>query len=58
VTEEYQLLLYKRKELIQRLDTLRYLGPFSFELFGPAVQKLPQDQLAAALAASFKYLGV
>jgi 2-keto-myo-inositol isomerase len=46
------------KELIQRLDTLGYLGTFSFEPFGPAVQKLPPDQLAAARDASFKYLGV
>jgi hypothetical protein len=40
------------------LDTLGYLGTFSFEPFGPAVQKLPPDQLAAALEASFKYLGL
>jgi 2-keto-myo-inositol isomerase len=46
------------KELIQKLDTLGYLGTFSFEPFGPAVQKLPPDQLASALDASFKYLGI
>jgi 2-keto-myo-inositol isomerase len=46
------------KELIQRLDTLGYLGTFSFEPFGPAIQKLPPDQLASALDASFTYLGV
>ncbi|MDR2435215.1 MAG: TIM barrel protein, partial [Treponema sp.] len=34
------------KELIQRLDSLGYLGTFSFEPFSPAVQKLPPDQLA------------
>jgi 2-keto-myo-inositol isomerase len=46
------------KELIQRLDSLGYLGTFSFEPFGPAVQKLPPDQLAAALEDSFTYIGV
>ncbi|MFP3043721.1 TIM barrel protein [Treponema primitia] len=46
------------KELIQRLDTLGYQGVFSYEPFGPAVQKLSPIQLATALEASFKYLGV
>ncbi|AEF85943.1 xylose isomerase domain protein TIM barrel [Treponema primitia ZAS-2] len=46
------------KELIQRLDALGYLGTFSYEPFGPAVQKLSPDQLSAALKASFEYLGV
>jgi 2-keto-myo-inositol isomerase len=46
------------KELIQRLDALGYQGTFSYEPFGPAVQKLSPAQLASALADSFKYLGV
>jgi 2-keto-myo-inositol isomerase len=46
------------KTLIQRLDSLGYQGTFSFEPFGPAVQKLPPDQLAAALEASFSWLEV
>ena len=46
------------KELIQRLDTQGYQGTFSFEPFSPAVQELPPPQLAAALDASFKYLGI
>ncbi|MHC6202674.1 TIM barrel protein [Breznakiellaceae bacterium SP9] len=46
------------KELIQRLDTLGYQGTFSFEPFSPAVQNLPPQQLAAALDASFKYIGI
>jgi 2-keto-myo-inositol isomerase len=46
------------KELIQKLYALGYQGTFSFEPFGPAVQKLPPDQLAAALQESFAYLGV
>jgi 2-keto-myo-inositol isomerase len=46
------------KELIHRLDELGYLGTFSFEPFSPAVQKLPPDQLAAALEAGFAWLGV
>jgi 2-keto-myo-inositol isomerase len=44
------------KALIQKLDTLGYLGTFSFEPFSPAVQKLPPDQLAKALEASIDYL--
>jgi 2-keto-myo-inositol isomerase len=46
------------RELIHKLDALGYLGTFSFEPFGEAVQKLPPDKLAAALEASFAYLGV
>jgi 2-keto-myo-inositol isomerase len=46
------------KELIQKLYALGYQGTFSFEPFSPAVQKLPPDQLAAALRESFAYLGV
>jgi 2-keto-myo-inositol isomerase len=46
------------RDLIRRLDSLGYLGAFSFEPFSPAVQKLPPDQLAAALEASFAWLGV
>jgi 2-keto-myo-inositol isomerase len=46
------------KALIHRLYALGYQGTFSFEPFGPAVQKLPPAQLAAALEASFAYLGV
>ncbi|MDR3123727.1 MAG: TIM barrel protein [Treponema sp.] len=48
----------RNKELIQRLDTLGYQGTFSFEPFSPAVQKLPPDQLAAALETSFAYLEI
>jgi 2-keto-myo-inositol isomerase len=46
------------KALIRRLDDLGYLGSFSFEPFSPAVQKLPPDQLAAALKACFEYLEI
>jgi 2-keto-myo-inositol isomerase len=48
----------RNRELIQRLDAMGYLGTFSFEPFGEAVQKLPPDKLAAALEASFSYLDV
>jgi 2-keto-myo-inositol isomerase len=46
------------KDLIHRLYALGYQGSFSFEPFSPAVQQLPPAQLAAALEASFAYLGV
>jgi 2-keto-myo-inositol isomerase len=46
------------KELAHRLYALGYQGTFSFEPFSPAVQQLPPAQLAAALEASFAYLGV
>jgi 2-keto-myo-inositol isomerase len=46
------------RDLIHRLDVLGYQGAFSFEPFSPAVQKLPPDQLAAALEASLAYLSV
>jgi 2-keto-myo-inositol isomerase len=46
------------RELIRRLDESGYLGLFSFEPFGRAVQELPPDKLASGIEASLKYLGV
>jgi 2-keto-myo-inositol isomerase len=46
----------KNKEVIRRLVSAGYLGVFSFEPFGDAVQKLSPDKLAASIEASLKYL--
>jgi 2-keto-myo-inositol isomerase len=47
----------QNREVIQRMDSLGYLGTFSFEPFGKAVQNLPPEQLASGIEASLKYLG-
>jgi 2-keto-myo-inositol isomerase len=44
------------KEVIQRLDKAGYLGTFSYEPFGGAVQQLPPDKLASCIEASLKYI--
>jgi 2-keto-myo-inositol isomerase len=45
------------KELIRCLDNLGYLGTFSFEPFGKAVQDLPPGELASGIETSLDYLG-
>jgi 2-keto-myo-inositol isomerase len=45
------------RELVRHLDNSGYLGTFSFEPFGRAVQELPPDKLASGIEASLKYLG-
>jgi 2-keto-myo-inositol isomerase len=46
------------RDVIQRLDSAGYLGTFSYEPFGGAVQRLPPDKLASGIEASLNYLGV
>jgi 2-keto-myo-inositol isomerase len=50
--------LMGNKEVIQRLDGAGYLGTFSFEPFGGAVQRMPPDKLASGIEDSLEYLGV
>jgi 2-keto-myo-inositol isomerase len=44
------------KEQIRRLDELGYEGIYSFEPFSPAVQKLGEAELAAAIKKSLDYI--
>jgi 2-keto-myo-inositol isomerase len=44
------------KALIQKLDSLGYLGVYSFEPFSKAVQDLNQKELTEALGESIKFL--
>jgi 2-keto-myo-inositol isomerase len=46
------------KALVRRLDNSGYLGTFSFEPFGKAVQDLPPGELASGIATCLKYLEV
>jgi 2-keto-myo-inositol isomerase len=46
----------KSKEQMLRLDALGYQGIFAFEPFSPAVQKLGEAELIAALKTSLDYL--
>jgi 2-keto-myo-inositol isomerase len=46
------------RELVRRLENSGYLGTFSFEPFGRAVQELPPDKLASDIEASLKYLAI
>jgi 2-keto-myo-inositol isomerase len=46
------------REVIKRLDSMGYLGTFSYEPFSPAVQKMPPDKLAEAIEESLRFVGV
>ena len=46
------------KETINRLDSMGYLGNFSFEPFSAAVQDMPQEKLAQEIEASLQFIGV
>ena len=44
------------REIIKRLGSMGYLGPFSFEPFSSAVQQMPPDKLAQAIKASLGFV--
>ena len=46
------------KDIINRLSSMGYLGTFSFEPFGGAVQQLPPDKLAQGIKESLQFIGV
>jgi len=46
------------KELIQRLDSIGYLGIFSFEPFSAELQSMPPEKLAQEIEASLQFIGV
>jgi len=45
------------KDVIKKLDNLGYLGSFSFEPFGDAVQQMPPDKLSQAIEISLQFIG-
>ena len=46
------------KEVINRLDSMGYLGTFSFEAFSSEVQKMTPDKLKQAIEESLQFIGV
>ena len=46
------------KEIINRIDSMGYLGTFSYEPFSAEVQNMPPEKLAQEIEASLKFLGV
>ena len=44
------------REIINRLNSMGYLGTFSFEPFSGAVQQMPPAALAAAIEASLRFI--
>jgi len=44
------------REIINRLSSIGYLGPFSFEPFSSAVQQMPHDKLAQQMEASLQFI--
>ena len=46
------------REVIEKLNSLGYLGTFSYEPFGGAVQQMPPEKLEQALKESLRFIGV
>jgi predicted xylose isomerase-like sugar epimerase len=46
----------KNREQIQRLDSLGYMGDYSFEPFSEVVQKMDVKKLTAGANASIDYI--